>query len=524
MARGLDWGGGVDELIATACFAVAVAVGLAGAFIGLDVSSLWYDELYTAWVVHPDDGVAGLVDRLARDVSPPLYYVLLYPFALVFGEDERGLRGFSALCAVAAVVLFIVGGRSFFSLRARLFGGALATGSFFWFFQAQNARYYALTFLVGVGILLLSLSVLGRAGRPDPRISCSLAGLMAVMFAGSFVHFYVLYECLAVLIVLWLLCPRQRLALAGFAVALSLSGWLYVKLVVARYSHNVLDRNWIVGDAAWYASELRSAFAFSVTGKALLAIALCLAVAIIVRPLRIAAWRRSAPDPQVALFIGVPLVVLAGGLASSLLISPNFTARNLLVCSPFLWALGAKLYDGGVPQASLPLRRAANVALSALAVWMVVTMTSGRTRAWNEPFRQSAAWIASIPACRDQVIPVISTERREWLRSTSLEGVYRFAYARYLDGFADPRVTFLEDFGSRRLPDDLRQELRRRVDGAGCPVLAWAVHRITPEELAGAGADLLRMVGRADAGTVLRIKTFRDGQEGYVLYADRNGK
>lgn len=159
----------IDRLIAVGCFGIACAVGLVGAFVGLKVSSFWIDELFTAWIVEIGIGFDEFVARIVTDVHPPVYYVLAFLHAQLFGDDEVGLRSLSALCAVAAVLLFIVATKSYFSLAARLFGGAMATGSFFWFYQAQNARGYSLSFLIGVAMLAISLSILAKRSRPDAK-------------------------------------------------------------------------------------------------------------------------------------------------------------------------------------------------------------------------------------------------------------------------------------------------------------------------------------------------------------------
>src|ERR1700738_2277047 len=129
--------GNIDGLLATWCFAAACAVALAGAFVGLDTFGFWLDELFTLRVLQPYDGSGGLFARIATDVHPPLYPVLLFLYSKVAGDSDAALRSFSAFSACAAVLTFVAATKSAFSLPGRLFGAALATGSLFWFFQSQ---------------------------------------------------------------------------------------------------------------------------------------------------------------------------------------------------------------------------------------------------------------------------------------------------------------------------------------------------------------------------------------------------
>ena len=156
----------LDKRIAVASFGIACTIGLVGAFVGLDVSSFGMDELNTAWVFEAGIGFREFLARFLTDLHPPVYYVLAFLHVRLFGDDEVALRGLSAALGVAAVLLFCTATRFYFSLAARLFAAAMATGSFFWFYQTQNARSYTLSLLIGVGILAISLSVLAGADRP----------------------------------------------------------------------------------------------------------------------------------------------------------------------------------------------------------------------------------------------------------------------------------------------------------------------------------------------------------------------
>jgi len=513
----------LDRPLATACFAIASLVGLAFAFVGLDARSFWFDEFFTRWLIEPAQPTE-LIGRLATDVHPPLYYVSLWLWSRMAGDSDSALRGFSALSAVAGVAIFVAGTARSFSLPARLFGVALAVSSLYWFFQSQNVRSNALCLPIMAAILVLSLRLL--AGSRHKLVQ---PALWAAMLVGSFVHFYGLYVSLAALVMLALLRPTLRWRMAvGAAVLAGLAGsWL--KLVVEPNSQANLAANWIPNDPGWYLRVLESCWQYALGLPGTLALALCAAVAL--------ACRRNAPPagkPALALaddsilLLGVPLMVLLGGIASSIVLSPNVSDRNLLLVVPFLWAGAARLYDVAVGTATRPLRIALNAAL-AIATLSMATMAAQRLPSANppllyEPYRSSAAWIRTLPQCRGATLPVLATDPERYYRPGFARTLIDYSYASALEGFAIPRTIFLEDLLVDGWPADLGAELRSRLEAGSCPVLLWSVHNITPGMLTIARQQLALLLGPAGSGAMLKTQAFRDGQPGYVLYLDRAGR
>ena len=209
----------IEINFAGVCFAIACAIGLVGAFIGLEARSLWLDELYTAGIIEPVGRLGDLWTRIAGDLNSPLYFILVHYYCKIFGSSDAALRSFSALSACGAVLIFVLGTRSAFSLPARLFGGAMATGSLYWFVQSQNARNYSLALLVGAGILALTLALLDEGSRREKAPSRLLVPLLVLILIGAFTHFYVVFESVGALMVLFVWRPRQRLLMVAAAAA-----------------------------------------------------------------------------------------------------------------------------------------------------------------------------------------------------------------------------------------------------------------------------------------------------------------
>lgn len=164
-----------------------------------------------------------------------------------------------------------------------------------------------------------------------------------------------------------------------------------------------------------------------------------------------------------------------------------------------------------------------SLAFIVLSMSAIVTsrLPSGEVRAIYEPFRESATWIRSLPACQGQTLPVVTTDDPAWYKPGYAEFIYESAYARYLQGFAPPQLVFSRDLDRERLPLALMAELQRRVDGGSCPILAWAAHNMSPATIGRIKDKLLGSLDRGDAAMRVATRSFDDGSVGYVLYVQR---
>ncbi len=518
-----------DSKIAIACFSLACIAGLIGAFVGLDNKSMWIDELIIAGIVDQGERPGNLFTRIASDLNAPLYTIALAGFSRIAGTSDIALRVFSALAACAAVLIFIFATKRSFSLPARLFGAAMATGSFYWFIQSQNARPYALSLLVSTGILVTSLALLSGDQRGDSGRNQSkrVLGLLALCFIAFFAHFYLVFVALSTLFVLFLCRSRDRLLMIGGAVALLVITGAYVLFFVPLFSRSVLGNNWLQNDLDWYVGGIKTAgvMAFGKIGRA------TLAFCVIVLLGRGAGWRGTAIgkfpyDHTTALTTAVPLLVLIGGISSSLLVAPNFSARYLLVCAPFLWGLCARLYDALQSDHARAVRIGTNIVLS-VAVLAMTTIVADRVRPsnepmlWSEPFRASADWIRAQPSCQNQIVPVLNTDSPGWYKPGYAEEIYDSAYARYLRGYAKPQMIFSEDLKALSLPHNLRADLQRRVDEGTCPILLWGIHLVSREDMEDARKELALLLDRPQLIENSRIRVFSDGFYGYILEVNR---
>jgi uncharacterized membrane protein len=173
--------------------------------ITLDTQSLWADEALTAYEAGLPFG--AMLHTVAHvETTPPLYFVLIWAWAKVFGTGAVALRSVSAIAGVAMVPIAYASGRELVSRRAGVVAAAFVVVNPFMIWYSQEARaYMLLAALTGASFLYFA-----RARRDPSRKNLgwwavlSAAAVMTHFFAG----FAIAPEAL------WLLWQRRTRATA----------------------------------------------------------------------------------------------------------------------------------------------------------------------------------------------------------------------------------------------------------------------------------------------------------------------
>jgi mannosyltransferase len=179
----------------------------------LGSQSYWFDEAQVAHEVHLSFG--SLMSMLgSTETSPPLYFVLAWLWAKVFGTGEVGLRSLSALAGTAVIPITYLCGRELVSRRAGVLAAALATVSPFLIWYSQEAReYMLLTAMCGASLLFFARS----RSRPSAR---NLAGWALFSALALLTHFYAGFLVFSEAIwLLWEVRSRNTLIAAGAVAA-----------------------------------------------------------------------------------------------------------------------------------------------------------------------------------------------------------------------------------------------------------------------------------------------------------------
>ena len=187
-----------------------VAVATAIRIITINNQSFWSDEALTAYEAQLPFG-AMLHTVFHVETTPPLYFVLIWGWAKIFGIGEIALRSFSTLAGIALVPIAFLSARELASRWAGVVAAAFVAVNPFMIWFSQEARaYMLLALLTGAGFLWFV-----RAREEPSRrnltwwAACSALALMTHFFAG----FVVAPEAL------WLLWRwRQRAVLIAVGV------------------------------------------------------------------------------------------------------------------------------------------------------------------------------------------------------------------------------------------------------------------------------------------------------------------
>jgi mannosyltransferase len=324
---------------------LALAGLIAGAallrFASLGIQSYHHDEVITAMRVIPGSFSHMLHEVRASESNPPLYYVLAWAWAKVFGSGEFELRSLSALFGTAVVPVAYLIGRELASRRAGLILAAIAAVNPMLIWYSQEARSYALLVLFGALSFYFFLRALDQARGRDLAL-WALSSALALC-SHYFAVFPVGIEAAWLLIALrsfWrLVLPALALVAATGAALLPLLssqvnathiGWIEKSPLPTRFLE--AGTSFLIGETGHVIAEpVRYGFA--------LAPAAAVAAALVLLALR--GDPRERYGAGIALVVGLGVVGLAGLAA---LVGKDYVVeRNLL---PALLPLAAAVAVG----------------------------------------------------------------------------------------------------------------------------------------------------------------------------------
>lgn len=144
---------------------IIIGVGASIRFYHIGWLSFWVDEGFSEWTIQHDFWYLWHV--LPKfETTPPLYYILLKLWRLLFGDSEAALRSLSALVSTATIPILFVTGRMLdekIGCRIGLIASLLFSLSPVQVQYAQEARTYAL-FVFFVGVSMFAAIRLMRPG------------------------------------------------------------------------------------------------------------------------------------------------------------------------------------------------------------------------------------------------------------------------------------------------------------------------------------------------------------------------
>ncbi len=180
-------------------------------------ASLWGDEAWAATLaVKP---LAQIVSLVAKDTSPPFYYLSLHFWLTIFGRSEIAIRSFSFLAFLGTISAVFLIAKHFWDKKTALLAALLAFVNPFLFSYAFEGRMYSVLALTACWSIYFFIK--------RQRVGFVLA-TAAALYTHHFAIFIVLFEGL------WTLVedlPKRsaflrRLADFAFVLLLYLP-WLY---------------------------------------------------------------------------------------------------------------------------------------------------------------------------------------------------------------------------------------------------------------------------------------------------------
>lgn len=171
-------------------------------WLGLQ-QSVWFDEAYSITLIK--QSFANLMHLTSVDAHPPVYYLLLKVWSMLFGTAEAALRSFSALCLALSV-----GAGAWLAKRLFNASAALAVLPFlvcapFLLRYGFEIRMYALAMLIGLVATHVMVSALHATGR---KKRLWWAGYAALVTLGMLTLYYTVLIWIAHLV--WLTYQARK--------------------------------------------------------------------------------------------------------------------------------------------------------------------------------------------------------------------------------------------------------------------------------------------------------------------------
>ena len=201
-------------------------------FYNLDSGSLWSDEFFSFHVsdpaLSPSEAFAG---AQSDPSNPPLYYLALYAFFKVVGFNAYGGRALSALAGVGGLLCFYLLVKTKWNIHTALVVTSVLSVHNIHFFYSQEARSYALLFLLVTMYLLSMVRLIKHPGI----VSSVLLGLSIALCA------YTHYLAIPLIAIHLLVCIL--LLDSGKAVRISIfnGGLIFIVLAAPLLSSIVTD-------------------------------------------------------------------------------------------------------------------------------------------------------------------------------------------------------------------------------------------------------------------------------------------
>lgn len=200
---------------------------------GLDIQSLWHDELAT-WQISSQKEITDVIKSASTDKHSLAYYVFLFFVEKYIGDSEVILRLPSALAGILSIFMMFALGTRFYSRKEGLIAAALVAFAWLPIFYSQEARAYSMLLLFAMistycwFVLLQQL----QNNKLKPRYLIISAYVVSAIIA-CYLHYFglLLIALQGLAATIFFLKKRKQLLviLAIYsAIVLAYSPWLWI--------------------------------------------------------------------------------------------------------------------------------------------------------------------------------------------------------------------------------------------------------------------------------------------------------
>ena len=183
----------------------------------LGTESIWLDE--AASIDGSKESFVSVVESSGRLHNvPPLYFVLLHFWMLLFGTGEVAVRSLSAIFGIMSIFVIYQVGCQLFNRKVGLISSFLSAISCYHIHYSQEARAYSLLQL----LTLLSFSFFIKIVKTDNKRGLYFALLLLTNVCLAYTHpygFFVIISQIVYFLFLWSEYKRQRFWFLGVQVA-----------------------------------------------------------------------------------------------------------------------------------------------------------------------------------------------------------------------------------------------------------------------------------------------------------------
>jgi mannosyltransferase len=165
-------------------------------------SSIWHDEGYTMWLLRYD--FAGIIERTARDVHPPGYYLLAKPWVSIFGNSVFSIRFLSLIFSVGIIYLTYRIIESTISKKAAYWASLFVAFSPFMIRFGQEARMYG----VVAFFTTLATYYFIRFIKDKTKVNLSLVLFTLSMIVAMYTQYYSFFVIISLWVIYAVITPE----------------------------------------------------------------------------------------------------------------------------------------------------------------------------------------------------------------------------------------------------------------------------------------------------------------------------